>query len=270
MTSPYSHFVNGLPVVLRGEPALAVGAGGNTAGQNFQSLLAGRTVGGFKPLTFPTGAIPQAALVDIAGPSEASMAMTVTLAPPPFTRPNPVATISPAPNAVYPQSDGCVAMVSWGSGGVLSFAEIDFGKGCSFTLNCSALQILARREIPPTGGTAQASEEWGAFVSHLPCARTAPLTRTVRSSVAVNAGAASLAIPVPPYGKTVRISTQFGTSFFELQMFDIDAVQIATFLVGAGQYCPEFVLPNDCAFVLINNTSAININLWRAVFALAL
>lgn len=265
-------FIHGDPHIVEGRGPLV--PPDRIAKKNFESLLAGRVIGGFKEITFPTGAIPFASLVNITGPDHSAMAMTITLAPPPSSKPRNVAVLQPDPDTgIYSRFDGAVAMVSWGSGGVLTYAEVDYGRGAVFSLYCSSLQISARRVIPPSGGpTAITREEWGAFVSHLPSARTSPLTLTTRFYGVIAAGGGSQLFTPPPFAKTVRflVTTLAAATGYNVAFLDGDGVTIGAFDVAAGALCPEATMPNDCAIVRLTNTGAVATSVQECIFGLAL
>lgn len=257
----------------------------NQAKQAWESMLAGRVIGSFKPVSFPDAGTPVAALINITGPDASAMAMTITLSPPPLSKPDAVAVSFFPPSVTnfdnYNPFDAAVALVAWGSGGVQSYAEIDYGRGTVFSLYCSSLQVLVRREpsVAAPNAFSPASQIWGAFASHMPTPRFSPLTRTVRSrNVIPNGGNFNEIAVIPPYAKSVRAYAVSGAGFgasapFRLDIQDTNGFtcQSVTWVPAANGEFPEIILPNEASQISMVNTDAVNtIARWNAVFTLSL
>jgi len=254
-----THFVDGQPRILEGTGPMSP-----QAASDFRSLLAGRVVGVYKDVGMPPD---QKELVNIIGPAHCAMGMTLTLAGPLQNKP----IISGGVDQ-YASADAAVAMVSWGAGGMQTYAEVDFGRGGSVPLYASSVQVLVRRE---NIAGAPAVSSWGAFITHLPGGKTMPPTRTIRSAVPLAGGTGQFII-CPPYAKEVYF-TGFAVGAFpnligplNIILQDITGAGIGSTVVAAGGVNPERIqLPNDCAQLLMFNSGPAIFN-WRAVFGLAL
>lgn len=280
--SPYSvdHFVPGDPRILKGTGPLVPPDAQSK--KDFESLLKGRVIGRIADVGFPPNVT---SLINITGPDHSAMPMTVTLTPPPNSKPsNPAgAFFPPAIGSIdnYANFDGAVAVVSWGTGGVQTYAEIDYGRGTTFSLYCSSLQVNVRREptVAAPNPFSPAIQQWGAFVSHLPTPRFAPLTRTVRSNNGIPApGLFNEFANVPPYAKSVRAyATQNAfagpPAQFRLQLNDSNGFtqESIDWVPANNQTFPEIVFANNVSQIsIINTDAAIAIDRWYMVFTLAL
>jgi hypothetical protein len=255
-----THFVDGQPRIIEGTGPLS-----SAASSDFRSLLAGRVVGVYKDVGAPPD---QKELVNILGPAHCAMGMTLTLAGP--LQNKPVVSLGVDQYASF---DAAVAMVSWGAGGMQTYAEVDFGRGGSIPLFASSVQVLVRREN--IAGTPVISS-WGAFITHLPSGKTMAPTRTIRSFAPLLA-ATGFFIVCPPFAKEVFFDG-FAVGAFpntigplNIILQDVTGAGIGSITIPAGGGNPEPIrLPNDCAQILLFNASATAIFNWRAVFNLAL
>lgn len=138
-------------------------------------------------------------LVEILGDDSCALLLTGTLDGP---RPD-----GPAFGAL--QVPRATAIIEWGNGGLQSQAEIDFIRGCTFSVGCSFLRIIGHNGEDAADADS-GDERLGAFVSYLPrvgtpafspqlTIRTGPLVALASTTIAVPSFATDLwvyAVPV--------------------------------------------------------------------------
>ncbi len=256
-----SHYIDGNPRILEGVGPMVAGK----AHAEFQSLLKGRVVGTFKDIRLGQ----DAECINIAGPVESAMGMAVTLVPGTSFEPSEVG----AGKSYYRPITSAMARIKWGAG-IMSYVEVDFGRGCTIPLFGSSLVVRVARDAALYGSSGQL-ETLGAFVSHLPAVRSVPLTCTVRLDSTNSQGvplapAGTLNVMAPPFAKSVQVVVAPLGSAFSVSLCNSFSVVLATFQVGAGGLMDPVTLPNDCARIIVTNTGAANIDNWRAIYGLAL
>jgi hypothetical protein len=231
-------------IVTAGEALMA----GKQAAVNFQSLLAGRTIGLAKPLD----AGQTVELVNIIGPAHCAMAMTLTLTPP---------RNGPGAGAFLPFDDA-VAQIAWGAGGMQTYAEVDYGRGCTIPLFASAVQVNAFL-VPPV--IFPAFNMFGAFITHLTRAASLNPTRTIKGALAAASGET---IFPPPFARAVRVYSSPGV-ILTINLKDQTGTTIGTVTTVAGANPVQVLLTGDTAGVNIVNAGGVGIT-YRAVFELDL
>lgn len=171
-----------------------------------------------------------------------------------------------------------IALLTWGCGGTIAQAEIDWVGGAMFSVSASRLTLGGYVDIigPDLGPTIQSADvrTFGAFVSFGQCTRTVPLTRTVQGGSLV-AGGTNTYI-VPPFARMFRFmsnSSPLGDPQIggHVLWLDYNAGPIATdrWPVGGGPIPPLMVPAGACAMEF-NNDGSENADITYAVFELGL
>lgn len=265
-------FVESRPVAFDVEDPLIAAPRHGKAG--FESLLAGRVVGTFKqvPRNQPVE------LLNIAGANESAMAITVQLLPENLRPDRPAAnSYTPPTPAGYTNQgmDDAVALVTWGVGGVLSYAEVDMHRGATFTVFASSLQVMAFRGNTYAGTAAAVG--WGAFAAHLPRAAYGPgPTRSYFAETVVVVGGTQR-YDRPPFAvdvQALRYTAASPTSPLQairVDQLDYVGTPIASDVVGLGTACPRIPLHNHTERIGIYNLAAAeNLTRTGAIWGLAL
>lgn len=154
-------------------PALPSGAGYSPAQEQraWKTIMEGGTVGNIVPVSTLKGE----QVITIAGPNEQAHVLAVTLVP-------PLGTFGIANHDILQAGfESAFAIVQWGVGGGVAQIEVDYGRGCSFSLVASTIRIMAVREPDPADGAPVALQLLGAAVGKYPIASPTKMTRSIKA-----------------------------------------------------------------------------------------
>jgi len=167
-----------------------------------------------------------------------------------------------------PVGTGSFALVEWGVQSFVTAAEVDFGRGCAFSVAASFLRVTVSRRGTKLGLT---SVRIGAFASYLPMSGPRPTrtrTFTVGNGAPIAPGA-TVTMALPKYAVDVQV-----VRFPALNIVRLDWASVPGGFVGqnrdAANVQNRYIAPNLANALSITNEGAVDITSMSVVFGLSL
>jgi len=186
---------------------------------------------------------------------------------------NFVDTTPDAKTAVVVQA---IADLTWGGGGVIFNAQVDWLQGTTFTIPASYLRVAV---LPLAGSIVSSTVAFGAAIAYGYVGNSgasSPARLTINVADTLIPAAASTILPIPHFATAMNLAafpsnaflqisfSTVGTGLFQ-QTVDVNGLSNAVNL--SEQAIP---LPNGARFFRITNLSAFNVTDIRALFNIAL
>jgi hypothetical protein len=167
-----------------------------------------------------------------------------------------------------PVGTGSFALVEWGVQSFVTAAEVDFNRGCAFSVAASYLRVTVSRRGTKIG---LATVRIGAFASRLPMSGPRP-TRT-RTFTAGNgapiAAAAAVVMAIPKYAVDVQVIRTPASNIVRLDWASVPGGAVGQNR-DAANVQNRYIAPNLANALTITNEGAVDITSMSVVFGLSL